>query len=386
MLRKRKEHGTPERVGFTLIELLIVMAIITMLLAITSAALFKGFAWAYRSATFTTIGKIDQRLDRRLDQIRKETQEIDVSPLIAAYATSQRQARAIQQKMFVKWSFPRCYREAMLNYWQSRACYPAKMGSPFAGAIWTRIQQSMGYPPLGPADYTNPAVFAYPTNASPNPPWPSSNAQAIEENSSCLLIVFNLLGSKDELSSGEIGASTTLIPLNSQSTTPQVLTDGYGTPMMYDLAPGNPLGSGPSQGRLNYWFNILGARAALAFPAKYPTPSPNANVDVDDPESLLAALPTAQWQQLEMFYNLSNTYNPPYCTSNPASYWWSTFNPGPPNGSDSAPANRYPQFAPPIILSAGPDRTFGFQNPNNPLLNGIDDIDSYSWKISKQGQ
>src|SRR5262249_47695604 len=149
----------------------------------------------------------------------------------------------------------------------------------------------------------------------------------------------------------------------------------------------------PSQTRRDYWNAILFNRSRMSFPAKFgpnpPPVTPPANSwDPNDPEYLIRDLPTAAWQALDQFYNLA----PPLCSGNPPSYWWSTFNnenvdPQSPANDPTNPLNLapptpwnvrfYPQFGPPIVLSAGPDRRFGFEDPIVTANgSGIDDIDS----------
>src|SRR5262249_49847036 len=146
-------------------------------------------------------------------------------------------------------------------------------------------------------DYSDPSQFSYPNNPAPVPAWPATDAQAIVENSACLAIVLELLGSLDELASNEKNIATVTWVPNPQNLTPNVpvIVDGWGTPLMYDFAPGNPGNSvqpGPNlaQTRLAFWVYRLRQQAALAFPAKYPGAPGQANSDPDDPDFLLQNL------------------------------------------------------------------------------------------------
>jgi prepilin-type N-terminal cleavage/methylation domain-containing protein len=365
MQRKRTTLRAPARGGFTLIELLIVMAIITILLSITAAAVFKGFAVVYRMNTQGLIGKIDKRMDRRLAEMRRDAQDWDTGtvlallngpPLSANPPFNQRQAKVIQYKLLKKWAFPMYYQDASYNYWLSKQLYNPN-GYPFATSLYARLIQRAGF-----ADTTGSA--APPTTPPPPPLPPSPPQQLIAENSGCLATVFEHLGGLDELAANE------LIDTNGYNGVADgilEIVDGWGTPIMYDRFPvTSPMYDSV---KFNFWQNIMLPRAKLAFPAKFTIAT-----DPDDPEKLLSdpnnPLSATQVAALDAVFNNFGTAIPPFRT---------TFNP-----------QLYPAYTPLVIYSAGPDRTFGQMDnsvvpPQLPPY-GLDDLDSYSWRVTVQGQ
>jgi prepilin-type N-terminal cleavage/methylation domain-containing protein len=369
---KRTQLRTPARGGFTLIELLIVMAIITILLSITAAAVFKGFAVVYRMNTQSLIGKIDKRMDRRLAELRRDVESWDTGSLQAFIATnfpgvsfSQRQMKVIQYKLLKKWSYPMYYQDASFNYWLSK--YPTSVGPLYslngygpATAIYARLIQRLGF-----ADTTNSAALPTTPPLPPLGPYPPTRPdQLIAENGGCLALVFEHIGSLDELAPNELSDTNGFggVPDGIRE-----IVDGWGTPLMYDRFPV----TSPNYDvvKLAFWNNFMLTRARLAFPAKFPTAGPQ--TDPDDPEKLLSdpsnPLIPAQVNALDMVFNNFGQGIPPFLT---------TFNP-----------QFYPAYTPLIIYSAGPDRSFGQIDGSNPSTpHGLDDLDSYSWRVTVQGQ
>jgi prepilin-type N-terminal cleavage/methylation domain-containing protein len=357
MQRKRTTLPAPARGGFTLIELLIVMAIITILLSITAAAVFKGFAVIYRANTMQTLGKIDKRLDRRMADMRRDADSWDTGTLQAFFGSgtffpavgfSQRQLKVIQLKLLKKWSFPMYYQDAAHNLWLSKQLYSPN-GYGFAAGLYARLIQRVGF-----ADTTGSGT---PPTTPPNP----SGNQRTFENSGCLATVFEHLGSLDELASNELvdGNQDGILEI----------VDGWGTPLMYDRFPLTT--QNYDAVKFAFLSNFELTRAKLAFPAKFP-PAPNS--DPDDPEGLLVGLSSAQWQALDFVFNNFGTSGAPFLT---------TFSSQ--NAPDGVPY--YPRYLPLVIYSAGPDRTFGqldSSSPSTPF--GLDDLDSYSWRVTVQGQ
>jgi prepilin-type N-terminal cleavage/methylation domain-containing protein len=354
MLRKSTGLQTPDRGGFTLIELLIVMAIITILLSITAAAVFKGFAVVYRMNTQSLIGKIDKRMDRRLAEMRRDADSWDTGTLQAFFGSgtffpavgfSQRQLKVIQLKLLKKWSYPMYYQDAAHNYWLSKQLYSTN-GYGFAAGIYARLIQRLGF-----IDTTGSGT---PPTTPPNP----SGNQRTFENSGCLATVFEHLGSLDELAANELVDGNVDGILE--------IVDSWGTPLMYDRFPLTT--QNYDAVKFAFLSNFELTRAQLAFPAKFP-PAPQS--DPDDPEGLLVGLSNAQWQALDFVFNNFNTSGPPFMT---------TFNSQ--NAPDGFPF--YPRYLPLVIFSAGADRTFGQLDPNANF--GLDDLDSYSWRVTVQGQ
>jgi hypothetical protein len=265
--------------------------------------------------------------------------------------------KVIQYKLLKKWSYPMYYQDASFNYWLSKQLY-SQTGYPFAAAIYARLVQRFPQPPVF-VDTTNVTLPAVPTTP---PAPPVASAQLVAENSGCLAAVFEHLGGLDELAPNE------LVDTGGYNNLPDgipEIVDSWGMPLMYDRFPVTSANYDPV--KLAFWNNFMLMRARLAFPAKFPTP-PAPQIDPDDPEGLLLGLsttaPNNQMAALDAIFNNFGTAIPPFRT---------TFDPA-----------FYPAYTPLVIYSAGGDRTFGQLSPVPNF--GLDDLDSYSWRVTVQGQ
>lgn len=110
------------RAGFTLLELVVVIAIIAILVAISTAAVGKFIAVQQTSNTETTIRKVYARLMAQYESVVKSAREEDMAKTVGG-STAQvfldmaggdgRRARAIYVKARLKQEFPITFAEAL---------------------------------------------------------------------------------------------------------------------------------------------------------------------------------------------------------------------------------------------------------------------------------
>jgi prepilin-type N-terminal cleavage/methylation domain-containing protein len=331
-------HSAGRR-GFTLVEVMVVIVIMLVLVSLTAGVVSKGFAWVYRTNTEKTMQKIDQRVQRVFEKIRKNVEANDPPAGVNIRADVpidlwtladdgtgnpdiiRKRAKVLFYKLQTNHLFPANYREVVLNaqLWSN---------NPYVASIHQKLSTKVG--------------SRWPYWGDPNPPPPASIDQAVAQNSAILAVMYELQGSLDDLTSAEV--QDTNLPGAPADGAPEIC-DGWGTPIVF-FRWGNVTG-GPAPAA-PFAHPLLRGRAMQAFPAKFASAA--AARDSDDPEGLLR-----------------NNPNVPA-----ANYWrnWAS------NLTNFQAAFGYtleepPIYAPFVLISAGPNRIFGDD----------DDIDSYRLRL-----
>jgi prepilin-type N-terminal cleavage/methylation domain-containing protein len=113
MPRLKPGPGRP-RAAFTLIELLIVLAIMSVLVALLAAAVFKTMGAMQDQATDTTLSKVASELSKQWSIVVQQANQETPSPSVVALAGGDaRRARVIWVKLRLKQEFPMTYAEAL---------------------------------------------------------------------------------------------------------------------------------------------------------------------------------------------------------------------------------------------------------------------------------
>ncbi len=222
------------RSAFTLTELLVVIALIVVLGALGMGAASKGYGWVKQRATETTMTKVIQRLQRRIDQIYKEAEDWPsaTEPIIFMEAAgSPERAQVLKVLYLYKWSFPNTYAEAFHNVQESRMLYDAA-GYPPARAMLGRLAK--GYPAIPDPFVVNP-VPPYTVFWAAGTPAVNTMQQSIPaQSAACMLAAYlGANGAADDFTPNELAPANSVAGDNNQ-----MLVDAWGTPYMF-LRHGN---------------------------------------------------------------------------------------------------------------------------------------------------
>ncbi len=117
---RTSSSGSLRRSGFTLIELLSVIAIITILAALSVGAYFRVRVSQQEHATEVTLTKIQSELDSQMralfdqckDDFRNNTIPAGVTNLAGESGVTNRRSLVIWTKLRMKWDFPQSFWEA----------------------------------------------------------------------------------------------------------------------------------------------------------------------------------------------------------------------------------------------------------------------------------
>jgi prepilin-type N-terminal cleavage/methylation domain-containing protein len=107
-------HDTPRRSGFTLIELLVVLAIIAVLLALSSAAVMKARTSQAFNRTSESVTKLQKALSVEVDRINSKTRSTNTTPaMVLAYCDNDPQrAMSVFTAIEQRKNFPQTFAEA----------------------------------------------------------------------------------------------------------------------------------------------------------------------------------------------------------------------------------------------------------------------------------
>lgn len=245
------------RPAFTLTELLVVIALIIVLGALGIGAASKGVGWVKQRATETTMTKVIQRLQRRIDQIYKEAEDWPTGTetlLLLEAAGSPERAQVLKVLYLYKWSFPSTYAEAFHNVQESRILYdPA--GYPPARAILGRLTK--GYPAIPDPFAVNPAPPFTVFWAGGTPAVSDMPTAIPAQSAACMLAAYiGANGSPDDFSADELTVANSVAGDGNQ-----MLVDAWGTPYLF-LRHGNFIHSrhrvgGGGVDRAAHWMGMV---------------------------------------------------------------------------------------------------------------------------------
>ncbi len=212
------------RWAYTFTELLVVVALIVVLAALGMGAASKGYGWVKQRATETTMQKVLERFQRRIERLNKEAKEWPSATelrILTQAAGSPQRALALKVLYLYKWSFPNTYAEAFHNVQESRMLYDPANGYQPAVAILNKLRSG------------NPAIpdpMSVAANIAWNggtPPLANIAAEIPYQSAACLLASFEntAASSRDELSPTELAT----VPTDQN----QMLVDGWGSPFLF---------------------------------------------------------------------------------------------------------------------------------------------------------
>jgi prepilin-type N-terminal cleavage/methylation domain-containing protein len=309
----------PGRAGFTVLEILVVLTIIAILVALSTAAAVRLLASSYSSTTRTTIQRANSRLQQQmayiLDQARTDKipggSPASALSIDAGNNTNRERTRVIHMKFRMQQYFPTTFAEAL---------YPAS-----------------GYPAVqGYVTYL--ANFGITTTTVPNGNTPAQQYQSRDvngvwvynfESAVCLYMILRY--GPNSAGEDELGLSGATKNVNNMP----ALMDAWGNPLIFCRWPvGDPTNNFISP------VNPMGAVSSSAISPS--TGQPYGFVDPVDPKGLLSAknwVGTAGWTSFQKVCHLL-----------------------PSNFNLSVNLT-------PVIFSAGPDGNVGLStDPNDPTF------------------
>src|SRR5579864_9493052 len=334
------------RPSFTVIELIVVVFLITILMGLSLGAYFRARASFQRKATENTLAKLQSQMDAQVKAIVDQAKDDDKVGRIPPSVTYQiagddkRRALIIWTKIRMKCDFPQSFAELLQIAQLQQQMFPpgqtpVQLLKPtYQRAILTS-GWSLGTDPFNP--FTESAILLY-LGLTQSRRGDSAGFNAIEQ------VGQNAVG---KVNYGFI---------NGQPATWDVFLDSWQQPIAFVRWP--TFQSNPAQALQSDLNTAPYAQSASYTSAQAPGGKQSFTViDPGDPESTLYS---PLWQN-----NYGNVFVPLVHPLRPAAQ------PNNPNGNGP---NLGPINLSPVIMSAGPDKTFGlFINPNPP--NGYPPVD-----------
>jgi prepilin-type N-terminal cleavage/methylation domain-containing protein len=158
----RRRRDGRQRAGFTLVELMVVIAIIGVIITLTTAAAMQVVSYQRSSTTDETIKAVSSLLERQCSAvIAQADKDIIPSSVLFMAGGNDKRARVILKKLRLKQSFPMNFTEA-LNPWNlppgtSPLLQPSDL--PGLSGYKSAIQQSGLVPSANPADWPKESAY-----------------------------------------------------------------------------------------------------------------------------------------------------------------------------------------------------------------------------------
>src|SRR5437660_1405276 len=125
--------GPCDRAGFTLVELMVVIAIIGVIIALTTAAAMQVVSYQRSSTTNGTIQTVNSELQKQWAAVIALADKDALPPVVISMAGgNERRARVIWKKLRLKEAFPMNFKEALT---------PWSLGNNAPSAIELQMQQ-----------------------------------------------------------------------------------------------------------------------------------------------------------------------------------------------------------------------------------------------------
>jgi type II secretory pathway pseudopilin PulG len=332
-MSRQPASARPARTAFTLLELLVVIGIMLVIVALAAGTVLQIIWGQQKKNTELVIKRVDESLKEHVRAVLDQAKELPVPNSVLAIAgNDQRRAKVIWQKLQLKRQFPMTFREALYP-WAIDGNPPSTFPGP--------------YPPTNPASPGLGTGLASPLSVSDLPPldvyvkaYQSAVASAQSAGG-----VFTIAGP----TTFDPNESARLLFLSLS-----VTRRGTSFNAEQALGPGAILQDAPAQGGLraikdNWDLPIVYYR----WPTDYPDNLANTGGDLQDPDNTL----------MDVNWNNSTVYNAPGpILGRNGVYWFEQLchlvhDPGSGTWTQGRPF-----YAPPAIVSVGPNKRLGFLN------------------------